>query len=448
MCIRSSGVELTTGVYVRRWAFTSAIILAAAGLVAPAANASAASPYDAASQSDLHNLYNAAVSFYYYGPTGSFEGITEKGLSDQGYTRAANSRVQLWVEGTGDNFSATSEDIRGGRQFSVTASGSFNGNGGGSVGASSPQPAAAATVAAFLLVDTNAALDAAALATALAAGKVTGQKICDASVEYPGTHQSGSSVSDQTLACYAALARAGATLDSILKAMRTNGGEGMLENIALDFAGDGSRPAAAPPWVGSDQGRPTNGRSTTPSLPDFWRIPKSAPQLSGEYSAAAKQTVMTQCVQLVSIALIGDPIATCKSRPIFSSGQSDVPESTNHDIAALSQTPQWIQLHYRSAAENPSYDGWQKSQPACASTTAAQNCDEYPFFSSQEGGGQAVPAPSLKKIDKLDNQKQGSNYSSFLSVCNIYSATDKTFLAVPIPPIFDTVPTLAICNGQ
>jgi hypothetical protein len=139
-----------------------------------------------------------------------------------------------------------------------------------------------------------------------------------------------------------------------------------------------------------------------------------------------------------------DPYEECSTKPIFMSGRSDVPEATQHDTEALVSNPAWVRLNYRPAAQNPSSRTWYSSDPACLAAAPGQNCDEYPFFATEQGGGTAVPRPSLKAIDGLQNQNQGRLYGSFLTVCAVESGDE--FLAVPVPASAPTVPTLAICN--
>jgi hypothetical protein len=94
--------------------------------------------------------------------------------------------------------------------------------------------------------------------------------------------------------------------------------------------------------------------------------------------------------------------------------------------------------------------GWriddEDTDPICTAKQTGQDCDEFPFYSSQQGGGLAVPTPSLKAIDGVQNQLQGSKYWSFLSDCHVRDGDP--FLVVPVHASATTVPTLRVCNGH
>jgi hypothetical protein len=144
----------------------------------------------------------------------------------------------------------------------------------------------------------------------------------------------------------------------------------------------------------------------------------------------------------------------CQTLPIFVSG-NDVRAATDHDLAALGAisdpnnqgqavNPAWVELNYRPASDNPSSPSWKNSVAPCNTTTPpGDNCDEYPFFASLQGGGQASPLPNLKYIDGAQNQLQGSRYSAFLSACAV--APGAPFLVIPLPAGV-AVNTLSICT--
>lgn len=112
-------------------------------------------------------------------------------------------------------------------------------------------------------------------------------------------------------------------------------------------------------------------------------------------------------------------------------------------------------LNYRARAAGGSTT-WYAGEPACADKQVGQACDEYPFFSTEQGGGSATPRPALKLIDGTQNSSQGSQYSGFLSKCHFDAAAplpDRAFLGIPIPPVPGAspsfgVPTQKLCNGK
>lgn len=127
-------------------------------------------------------------------------------------------------------------------------------------------------------------------------------------------------------------------------------------------------------------------------------------------------------------------------------GQSDTAEPTLHDTEALAKNPTWVQLNYRAGANNPSPRGWYSSDPICQATLPDQQCDEFLFYATAQGGGQAVPRPSLKAVDGDQNGIQGNRYLSFLADCKV--AEGDPFLVIPVPVSAPTVPTLEVCNGH
>jgi hypothetical protein len=148
----------------------------------------------------------------------------------------------------------------------------------------------------------------------------------------------------------------------------------------------------------------------------------------------------------------------CKGLPIFVSG-ADVREATNHDLAALgwpindpwmgnqAVNPGWAELEYRPRSEggNPK---WKNNLWPCTETQSGQNCDEFPFLATAQGGGSASPLPNLEPIDAIQNQQQGSFYSAFLSNCGIsQGSTPPEFLVVPVLPQSSTPTLTNVCNG-
>lgn len=166
-------------------------------------------------------------------------------------------------------------------------------------------------------------------------------------------------------------------------------------------------------------------------------------------TSAQAQSLADTCLDEVAGAMLGDPYQICENTPIFSSGRSDVPQATDHDRAAIAAYSPWALLHYLPSSLQSGSQGWYSSQPACAAASAATStsCDEYPFYSSMEGGPTAVPSVSLQVIDTGQNSLQGSRYSSFLTSCHMNSGD--AFISAPLPPSAPaTTPTLIACNGH
>ena len=123
----------------------------------------------------------------------------------------------------------------------------------------------------------------------------------------------------------------------------------------------------------------------------------------------------------------------CTSLPIFITGY-DAKSAGQHDEIALGMSnvttdpsltfsaayggisPGWVALSRDVTGKS---DSWKNSLEPCSSTTPPNgNCDEYPFLSSQQGGGGVSPQPNLQYILGTQNQLQGTRLNQVLQLCN------------------------------
>ena len=96
-------------------------------------------------------------------------------------------------------------------------------------------------------------------------------------------------------------------------------------------------------------------------------------------------------------------------------------------------------------ASTATVESWKDSDPICQAKLSGQNCDEFPFASTQQGGGSAVPRPSLMAIDGGQNQLEGSKLgTTFYGGCAIQGGDP--FLIIPVPPTMPLTATVPICN--
>jgi hypothetical protein len=165
------------------------------------------------------------------------------------------------------------------------------------------------------------------------------------------------------------------------------------------------------------------------------------PQLETEREA---EVVAKQCRRLVIPASL--PTSDCTELPIFASGDLDVPQATQHDIEAIDYYPPWVKLNYESSA-GKSGEGWYRYDPVCEEKPKGFDCDEFPFFSTEQGGKFSDPRPSLKPVVKVQNQRQGGKLGTFYARCGVNVGKGRPFLNVPMPP-GSNVPTLYLCNGN
>jgi hypothetical protein len=427
--------------------------LLAAAMISTAAPANA-SAYDAVTASTMNNLAN---SMAYYGlMNGSYTGVTESALQPYGFNNSSSTHISLYVENGGQDFAAIGQDIHSGSALYVysTAPGMMDA-GVGSVHKSTYLPSVPATVAEMVIDDLSGVFDWATLALEFSTASAT--DVCDQTLFAPNqTHLNGTTLPDSYVACTAAASVAGATGATVIQGMKLSGyaTQGVLAFLAL-YDATATPTAVLPDWSGHD---PAQGAPTLPEnpqeWPNYWNIRKLSAKVATVNSLPSpiSDIVTQECeYDAARAALPEGPDDACTGYPIFVTGQSDVPEATNHDSEALQDTPQWVKLNWRLGSENPSYSGWYRSDDRCATIPAGTNCDEFPFFATEQGGGQADLLPSLKLINLEQNQAQGNLYQGFLNTCHVNqgaTSEEHAFLIIPLPESASIYPSMAICNGH
>jgi RHS repeat-associated protein len=125
------------------------------------------------------------------------------------------------------------------------------------------------------------------------------------------------------------------------------------------------------------------------------------------------------CEQSQLYRLFGDPaVCTGNRMPVIyygatwtdSGGVKPIQATTLHIYGAQLLEPGWSVLHY-----DPDKVGrrdWYVGAGLCKRTTG-MTCDEYPFFSTKEGGPTAKPQPSVVLLPREETQPQGTSMSSF-----------------------------------
>ena len=181
---------------------------------------------------------------------------------------------------------------------------------------------------------------------------------------------------------------------------------------------DGDPPPAAPPLL---------SWSTTQEADVDQMLAKNPKVLRGfpEAERRAKvRTIVKSCQS--KLANAGRSPSECLSLPIFVSGDhSSVAEPTDHDRDALNPyyvdpygkrgNPPWVYLTYDNSKPD-SQRSWKNGFPACEGSTTGLQCDEYPFFSTEQGGPPPSGAvrPSLRKLNGRQNGVQGAFPGSVL----------------------------------
>ena len=446
--LRRFSIKLKLLGAVWRRAVIGVIAVLSLGLLSPVA-AHASTIYDSTASLSMRNLVNA-MSSYGMMNGDNYKNVTVAGLRGWGWTPGANDSVDIWVEGTGKHWRATLRDARGSTEYSYVTTGQFNGLGANVRGASSPQPLEVPQPAGTRITSVSQGMDETALAATLTASSVALSEVCAATATIPGP-RSTSSLPNHTVACMAAANAPGATALSIMRALfSTAAGRAAVATIARDFVSinGGVKTVATPPWVNTTD--PVSQTPTPPPAHDDelgseWRVEGvvSSVKLRNSGLTTEQATIaVNECFKRVAAARIGtDPYRECTSKPIFLSGR-DVAEATDHDIEALSINPAWAALNYETRVRTKWYDNDQR----CTGKAVSQQCDEYPFNATAQGGQFATPPVSLKPINGRQNEAQGSYYSAFLTACNVRARPEQDFPAIPVPPSPAEVPTFRVCN--
>ncbi|MDQ2630053.1 MAG: NucA/NucB deoxyribonuclease domain-containing protein [Actinomycetota bacterium] len=274
---------------------------------------------------------------------------------------------------------------------------------------------------------------------ALAAMFAGPSQVCSALLFYPGTHLRGSSLSDQYLACEEAAA-AGKSITAVLRAVAAaGGGTAVLWYLYEEKTKEQTPPEQTEPEEAGPRPVPPIGWPSEIEA-DAAILRELNSQLESDREA---RIVVKQCQRLTIRAAL--PTSRCTELPIFASGDLDVPQATKHDLEALLHYPAWVMLNYKPP--NEADRGWYNAFSVCDESPRIRNCDEFPFFSTEQGGGSAKPRPSLKLIDSKQNKRQGGKLAHFYNACGVNIGQGKPFLNVPMPP-GSNVPTLILCNGN
>ncbi|HEX6602649.1 MAG TPA: hypothetical protein VF030_08400, partial [Solirubrobacterales bacterium] len=231
---------------------------------------------------------------------------------------------------------------------------------------------------------------------------------CNAILLLPGTHLANSSVTDQYLACDAAVAAGASTTAALRAAAAAAGGTAILWLLWEEQTKEQTDP---------EQFEPEEPEETEPIPvpPIIWPESIAAEaetlqELNPEKASQREaQVTIKQCQRLVARA--GLPTSRCTELPIFASGDLDVPQATKHDREAVLRVPGWVKLNYEGSA-GKSGGGWYNAYAICDEEPRLRDCHEFPFFSTEQGGGTAYPRPSLKLIDRKQNRRQGSKLST------------------------------------
>ncbi|MDD6461835.1 MAG: hypothetical protein PUF51_05185 [Bifidobacteriaceae bacterium] len=216
-----------------RLVFASVVVCCLAATVG-VSSASAASLYDSLVQSSLRNLATAVESEALV--DGDYSSLTVSGVADWGWSPGADESTVIHIMDSGQGWWASMQDIRGSSEF-IYQSSDYTGGSTTSVFKAQYQPAVAASVAGVSILGAGSELNAQVLAARLQSAGITASQICDELPFLPGTHRMESSATDETLACYAAVAAGAVTAAAIVHMLMQMGSSATLEALAIDLVG-------------------------------------------------------------------------------------------------------------------------------------------------------------------------------------------------------------------
>lgn len=306
--------------------------------------------------------------------------------------------------------------------------------------------------------------DASAAAAALASKVADMQDPC-IEIAPPEPHTNPTSLSDPQAQCEADL-EAGKSWIRIIE--RLINSYGIVTSIMASVSvNDGPTQVASPP--GSTANPAPTPVYTMPTFEDHLlaegstRIMTSRSRVSGYGFEAdpepetTAQAVYAQCLRFATFAGSGITTGDCETKAILAPG-SDISEATIHDFDVIYKAPSVVGLSMLTGAEKSgagvSRDWYNRSaySATCPSPRPdGLHCDEYPYYTSEEGGPQpdgGLLPDQLRLIDSSDNGREGVLLNGFYSACGIASAprgsSDREYLVIPLP-YQSNIPTAAYC---
>jgi hypothetical protein len=107
---------------------------------------------------------------------------------------------------------------------------------------------------------------------------------------------------------------------------------------------------------------------------------------------------------------------------------ADTWQTTKHIQDAITMNAAWAVLTRADHPASTSSRRWISTDARCKGISSKSSwCDEYPFFTSLEGG----PGASLKIVPAFEQQRQGGKLSRFYGKCKVAKGT-KYFVAPTI----------------
>ncbi len=154
-----------------------------------------------------------------------------------------------------------------------------------------------------------------------------------------------------------------------------------------------------------------------------------------------------------ALCLSGHSLSVCQKEAMWFPGK-DVAEVAEHDLdaIALGQPFELSAMTEAAKAATGVTRKWYKalrfSNGLCAGLApTGKSCDEYPYYSTAEGGPASAANPldgDLRYLLKSQNSSEGAQRANFYDLCGLTGpgSPGKNFIVVPDPEKF---PTFGIC---
>jgi hypothetical protein len=149
----------------------------------------------------------------------------------------------------------------------------------------------------------------------------------------------------------------------------------------------------------------------------------------------AAEAVAATCARFIGLGLLGGPdLCTGERTPIFLSG-GDMMETTEHNLASITSLrgPKPALLRYgtnpyRAGGGKHYWYDLRQFKPNVCENRSPKWCDEYPFWSTVQGG----PGAALKPVPGAEQDIQRAALNSlYFGACKV--RTGKEFVVIPIP---------------
>ncbi|GLY20038.1 hypothetical protein Kisp01_70520 [Kineosporia sp. NBRC 101677] len=198
------------------------------------------------------------------------------------------------------------------------------------------------------------------------------------------------------------------------------------------------------------------------------RILEKFPSMDFNDAAGAADTCLATQQKLLTVETYSGPGSPCLEANIFFPG-SNAGGAAIHDRDVISANPETAWLTYRSPEDRDTIDGvphdWYMraglvTDRRCVDAPAGDDldCDEYPFYSTMEGG---PGKGSLRLVPFSENRSEGASLKNMQNddACNMATRTwgsgSTQYLVVPVavPPIEDGGPyggprSFHICGNE